>query len=243
MNIIEAADTLSLELRRLEFAPPVANVYNPFIYARASFCQYVEKYGSGKKEVLLLGMNPGPWGMAQTGIPFGEVNHVRDWLGINASIEKPEIEHPKRPVQGYDCTRSEVSGKRLWGWAKERFGTPESFFQRFFVINYCPLLFMEESGRNRTPDKLPAAEREALLLLCDDFLVQVIEHLQPSFLMGVGKFAEKRLLEVQERIGFDVTIGSIPHPSPANPQANRGWSQLAEKRLAEYGISVNCESN
>jgi len=42
-------------------------------------------------------MNPGPWGMAQTGVPFGEINAVKDWLGINAEVDKPQKQHPKRP--------------------------------------------------------------------------------------------------------------------------------------------------
>src|SRR5690606_19431577 len=143
----------------------------------------------GPKEVVLVGMNPGPFGMAQTGVPFGEVAAVRDWMGIEAAIGRPPEEHPKRPVLGFDCPRSEVSGARLWGWAKDRFGTPEAFFARFFVINYCPLVFLEESGRNRTPDKLPAAEREALTAVCDRALRDSIEVLSPQHVVGVGTWA------------------------------------------------------
>ena len=65
-------------------------------------------------------------------------------------------------VLGFECRRSEVSGARLWGWARDRFGTPQRFFERFFVANYCPLAFMEASGANRTPDKLSAAEQQEL---------------------------------------------------------------------------------
>ena len=36
------------------------------------------------KRVVFLGMNPGPFGMAQVGVPFGEVAAVRDWLRIDA---------------------------------------------------------------------------------------------------------------------------------------------------------------
>src|SRR5690606_6715112 len=124
-------------------------------------------YGRGPKEILLLGMNPGPFGMAQTGVPFGEIAAVRDWLGVRGVVGRPAIEHPKRPVQGFGCHRSEGSGKRLWGWAQDRFGEPERFFDRFFVVNYCPLVFLEVGGRNRTPDKLPVREREPLFEACD----------------------------------------------------------------------------
>ena len=184
----------------------------------------------------MLGMNPGPWGMVQTGVPFGEVAAARDWLKVSAEVGKPDKEHPKRQVAGFDCHRSEVSGERLWGWAKERFGTPNKFFKRFFVVNHCPLAFLEEGGRNRTPDKLPAAEREPLMQACDVALRRTIEYLQPKHVVGVGKFSEKRAQLALD--GLDVQIGSILHPSPASPLANRGWAEQADKQFAELGIKI-----
>ena len=155
-------------MSKLEFGEPVTHVYNPLQYAKRPHELYLSRFGAGPKEAVFVGMNPGPFGMGQTGVPFGDVGFVRDWMGIEAPVARPPDEHPKRPVLGFECERSEVSGSRLWGWAKERFGTPEKFFSRFFVINYCPLLFMESTGRNRTPDKLSAAERLALLSACDE---------------------------------------------------------------------------
>ncbi|MBL6975618.1 MAG: single-stranded DNA-binding protein [Deltaproteobacteria bacterium] len=179
--------------------------------------------------------NPHPWGMAQTGVPFGEVGRVRDWLGIKAPVGRPVGEHPKRPIQGFACTRSEVSGARVWGWAAERFGTPERFFARFFVANYSPLVFMEESGRNRTPDKLPKAEREPLFAACDRALRRTVDCLDPRFVVGVGRFAEDRIRAV---LGPDISrvVGCVPHPSPANPAANRGWGHIMDQSLKEIGI-------
>jgi len=150
MNLYSITDALLNELRPLRFGPPVTHVYNPLEYARKSYDRYLELYSSRPKEIVLLGMNPGPWGMAQTGVPFGEVTTVKEWLRIQAPVGTPAEIHPKRPVRGFACPKSEVSGRRLWGWAQETFDTPEQFFARFFVINYCPLLFIESSGRNRT---------------------------------------------------------------------------------------------
>jgi len=227
---------LNQELQALEFAEPVTHVYNPLVYARRTHNQYLKKYGSGPKEFLMLGMNPGPWGMAQTGVPFGEVAHVRDWLGIEGKVERPEIEHPKRPIQGLNCPRSEVSGRRLWGWAKDKFKTPEKFFARFFVANYCPLVFMEESGRNRTPDKLPAEERTAIVTACDQALQRLVEHFKPRMVIGVGAYAENR---AKIALGdMDVEIGRVLHPSPASPVANRGWAERADKDFAGLGIKL-----
>jgi single-strand selective monofunctional uracil DNA glycosylase len=235
-HLVDIARDLAGEVSRLVFGPPVTHVYNPLDYAWNAHSQYLERYGAAPKEVLFLGMNPGPWGMAQTGVPFGEVNAVRDWLRIDAAIRRPDREHPMRPVEGLDCARSEVSGARLWGWAQDVFGTPERFFARFFIGNYCPLAFLEESGRNRTPDKLPAAEKAPLLKICDRALRRTVECLGPELVVGVGAFAEARALAALD--GLKVEIGRILHPSPASPAANRGWAQHAAGELRELGLDL-----
>jgi single-strand selective monofunctional uracil DNA glycosylase len=227
---------LARGLSSLRFEPPVACVYNPLEYARRPFARYLELYGAPPKEVLLLGMNPGPWGMAQTGIPFGEVSIARDWLQVACPVDRPEREHPKRPILGFSCARSEVSGARLWGWVRETFKTPERFFARFFIANYCPLAFMEAGGKNLTPDKLPKEERLPLEGLCDAALRRLVEHLRPEHVIGIGGFARRRA--EQALAGIDVRIGEILHPSPANPQANKGWARRAQAALRAQGIRL-----
>ena len=233
--LVRVSRRLARDVERLAFAPPVAFVYNPLLYARAQFELYLERWGGAPKEVLLVGMNPGPFGMMQTGVPFGEVTLARDWLGIGAPVGRPAREHPKRPIEGFACARSEVSGARLWGWARDRFGTPERFFARFFVWNWCPLGFLAGSGRNLTPDKLPAGERRALETACDRALVEAVEALAPRHLVGVGAFAESAL---RRACGDRAPISRVLHPSPASPAANRGWAARAEAELAAAGIAI-----
>lgn len=236
LSLVDIAQDLAEKAGRLRFAPPVTHVYNPLTYAWETHIQYLGRFGAAPKEVLLLGMNPGPWGMAQTGVPFGEVGVVRDWLRIDAAIGRPEHEHPKRPIEGLACTRSEVSGARLWGWARDIFTTPERFFERFFVANYCPLTFMESTGRNRTPDKLPVSERTPLFAACDRALQRTVEILDPDLVVGIGVFAEERARSALA--GAGVRIGRILHPSPASPAANRGWSERATRELQELGVEL-----
>jgi single-strand selective monofunctional uracil DNA glycosylase len=235
-RLVAIAEELKRDVARLRFGPPVTHVYNPLTYAWASHRAYLERYGRGRREVVMLGMNPGPWGMAQTGVPFGEVSIVRDWLRIDERIDKPKIEHPKRPIEGLMCKRSEVSGARLWGWVKETFEEPRRFFERFMIVNYCPLVFMEESGKNRTPDKLPPKEREPLIAACDKALRRTIETLEPRYVIGIGAFAEQRAREALE--GLDVRIGRILHPSPASPLANTGWPKNTKTALGALGIAL-----
>lgn len=235
-ELVKVSRALSRAVSKLEFGGPVTQVYNPLQYARRSHELYLNRFGASPKEAVFVGMNPGPFGMAQTGVPFGDVGFVRDWMGIEAPVDRPADEHPKRPVLGFECERSEVSGSRLWGWAEERFGAPERFFSRFFVINYCPLLFIESTGRNRTPDKLSAGERGSLLPACDEALRAAVEVLNPNLVVGVGAWATKQALAA---LGDDgPRIGTVLHPSPASPKANRGWAPQAESDLRGLGIKL-----
>lgn len=234
VTLVRISRRLARDIDSLDTSRAAAYAYNPLIYARAPHELYLEKYGAGPKEALLLGMNPGPFGMAQTGVPFGDVGMVRDFLGIQAPVGRPPREHPKRPVEGFSCKRSEVSGTRLWGFAQERYGSPEAFFSRFFVVNYCPLVFMTETGSNLTPDKLPRELLREIEAICDEALRATVRALEPRLVIGVGGFAQKRAQ--QALTGLDVSIGTILHPSPASPAANRGWAEAARKQLAALGL-------
>ncbi len=235
-GVVSIAGRLRRSTRKLRFAPPVACVYAPLDYAWAPHRLYLERYGVEPREVLFVGMNPGPFGMVQTGVPFGDVAMVRDWLGIEAPVARPAREHPKRPVRGFDIGRGEVSGARFWGWAQARFATPEWFFRRAFVWNYCPLAFVGATGRNITPDTLPRSERERLFAVCDEALAAVVAHLRCTLIVGIGRFAARRAAPVAA--DAQARCGAAPHPSPASPAANRGWPGIFEAALHDLGFRV-----
>jgi single-strand selective monofunctional uracil DNA glycosylase len=235
-RLIESAARLRDGLASLTFAPPVAFVYRPLEYAWEPHCDYLRRFGEGRKRVVFFGMNPGPFGMTQTGVPFGEIAAVRDWMGIKGNVGRPDPEHPKRKVTGFDCDKSEVSGRRLWGLFADRFGKVENFFKDHFVANYCPLVFMSETGANVTPDKLPLAEAEPMEEHCDAHLRHVIETLQPEWVIGVGGFAEQRALRALESFGGGFNVGRVLHPSPASPLANRDWAGEATRQLVALGV-------
>jgi single-strand selective monofunctional uracil DNA glycosylase len=233
MSLEAAARELSDAIDGMRFAAPVSHVYNPLDYAWAPNAVYLRRFGQGRKKVVFVGMNPGPFGMVQTGVPFGEIAAVRDWMGIVGEVGRPAVENPKRPIEGFACERSEVSGRRLWGLFAERFGSAEAFFAEHFVANYCPLAFFD-GGRNLTPDKLPAAEQAPLLAACDAHLRQLVEVLEPEWVIGVGAWAEQRAREALA--GLPLKFGRVLHPSPASPAANRGWSEAATRQLVELGV-------
>ena len=235
--LVEVSRALCDTVGALHFDAPVSHVYNPLEYARVPHEMYLRRCGAGKKRYLFVGMNPGPFGMAQTGVPFGDVKMVRDFLRIEAEVGRPAREHPKRPILGFGCQRSEVSGTRVWGFIRERFVTPDAFFRVAFVYNYCPLCFMEASGKNRTPDQLPREEREPLFKACDAALRSVVQLLDARWVIAIGGFAEKRATQACADLP-GVRIVTVLHPSPANPKANRGWSKEVERALVAENLAL-----
>ena len=111
-------------------------------------------------------------------------------------------------------------------------------------MNYCPLAFVEESGRNRTPDKLPRREREKLFAACDEHLREVVRILEPEWLIGVGDFAAKRAMLVTPKLSSEggsipkklPRIGQILHPSPACPASNDNWASKSTAQLRALGV-------
>ena len=236
MSLVPVAQRLARSVAKLRFGSPVAYVYHPLEYAWEAHRLYLERFARTGTEALFVGMNPGPFGMAQTGVPFGEVAAVRDFLKIEAPVGRPRREHPKRPVEGFACRRSEVSGRRVWGWVADRFGSADAFFDLAFIWNWCPLAFVAESGANITPDTLPAAEREPLERACDAALRSVVEILEPRHVIGFGGFATERARRALGSAG--PAIGTVLHPSPASPAANRGWAPAVDRGLAALGVTL-----
>ena len=120
----------------------------------------------------------------------------------------------------------------MWGLFGDRFLTAERFFAEHTVLNYCPLAFVEGTGRNRTPEKLSAVERTAVFGECDKHLSEVVRILDPAWVIGVGDFAATRA----EHVLDGVKVGRILHPSPASPAANRDWAGQATAQLCELGV-------
>lgn len=247
-DLISISQQLSDEVHEMQFGGEVHTVYNPLVYAREPHAHYLRRFGHmcaddgplpapPKGRWLMIGMNPGPFGMAQTGVPFGEIGLVRDWMGIAGQVHQPPVVHPQRPITGFETTRSEVSGQRLWGWARDRFGTPELFFSKFWVHNTIPLVFMGETGRNITPDKLSKAERDPLFAAADRGLRATAELIEPAGVIAIGAFAERRAKAAFKK--YDLPIVRILHPSPASPKANRGWAPQAELELRAGGILLD----
>ncbi|XP_049877484.1 single-strand selective monofunctional uracil DNA glycosylase [Pectinophora gossypiella] len=227
-DFLHIIDELNVLLGQFQFPSTVECIYNPTIYARHTFEMYVRKYCNTKKPIMYFGMNPGPWGMSQTGVPFGEVNSVRDWLGIQGPVGKPPKEISARPVKGFDCTRTEVSGKRFWGLFKDICVVPDKFFETSFVYNYIPQQWMKNNGCNVTPGDLKTQQMENLFNICDRVLIKVLELYEVKTIVAIGKFCETRAQKAIKKYmsGSPVQILYMPHPSPRAVN-NNNWDQKA----------------
>lgn len=206
-------------------------VYNPLAYAWEPHRAYLELASGGGAKTLLLGMNPGPHGMGQMGIPFAATSVVRDLLKItDLEVGQPSTPHPKRPISGLDWPKEEVSGTRLWGLLENEYGSAESIFKSVFLLNHCPLmLFSGERATNITPDKITGPTTKALLERCDDHLREVVDIMQIERVIGVGRYSEKRALNALS--GIDISVTTCWHPSPASPLANRNKGEDWKKNV------------
>ncbi|CAK1583332.1 unnamed protein product [Parnassius mnemosyne] len=238
-NFFSLIDELNNKLEKFELPSAVKCVYNPTIYARYTFEMYVRKYCNSIKPIMYFGMNPGPFGMSQTGVPFGEVSSVRDWLGIEGPVGKPPKEVESRPVRGFACTRTEISGKRFWGLLKEICGTPEKFFETSFVYNYLNQQWMKSNGCNLTPGDFKVSEMKALYEICDQTFIRVLELYKVQTIVAVGKFCETRAHKaIEEHLpskSRTIKVLYLPHPSPRTVN-NNDWDQKAKEYLIKYDL-------
>ncbi|XP_043254981.1 single-strand selective monofunctional uracil DNA glycosylase [Colletes gigas] len=234
-QLLSLESNLASELRKIKFGLPVKYVYSPLEYAYDTHKMYVKAYCCTAKKILFLGMNPGPWGMSQTGVPFGEIKMVRDWLKICGPVGKPDKEQPDRKITGFQCTRTEISGKRLWGLFQKLCGKPEKFFEHAYLHNYCPIALMDTKGRNITPAEIKGPEQINLQSSCDNALADAIRLLKVEILIGIGGYAEKRALRVVQSHNLHVKVLCLPHPSPRAVN-NKNWDEKAESKLREFGL-------
>ena len=229
--------SLAEELGKVDFADSkVKYILNPLEYCEEPHLQYLEKYLTGPKTVLFLGLNPGPWGMGQTGVPFGAVTPCQTFLNISGEVSSPACCPPKVKILGFNSTRREVSGERFWGFVQSKWSTAENFFENCFVQNYCPLVLTTETGRNITPAELRSDCKAVVMSHCDSALVRSLALLQTTQVVAIGRFVYDRVKKAVKQHDLKISLSFLTHPSPANPAANQGWARAAELSLNKLNI-------
>lgn len=238
-EVLAAARWLSGELSQfvIDPLPPASYAANPTVYAYENYAQAMARLADGPRGVLLVGMNPGPHGMAQTGVPFGDVVNARailgrqsqgsGWSGCRLALGDKVLLDAK----GLDYHRGEVSGDRLWSALQQICGSLESAYQQVCVINYCPLLFLDNGGLNVTPDDFPKSDRVRLpkfTAACDEHLRRVVKALTPKIVIAVGGYSDKRC---RVALGHTVPIVKITHPSPRTAATAGAWIGMVAKPI------------
>lgn len=239
--------------------PEGIRVYNPLVYGRVAHERYLSLAASGPRPVLFVGMNPGPHGMVQTAVPFGDVVNARAIQALAGSVEgAPLIDRERlpalahlRPIEGYSFARKEVSGTRFWSEFAPVFAAAGptrdrllSTLRSAFVLNICPLAFFgavdplkgpRSPAANITPDKLPKPYREQVLAPCREYFGVVLRSLRPWGLVCFGGWAEKLAATwVRDIDGQPPRVEKVHHPSPRVLNTAAGWHPAAA--LAERGF-------
>ncbi|KAF7991960.1 hypothetical protein HCN44_010761 [Aphidius gifuensis] len=234
-NLLNIELNLSINLDKLNYNNPIDYIYCPIIYAKTVHFNYLNKYCRDKKNIMILGMNPGPWGMSQTGVPFGEINIVIDWLKINGHIDKPKRQHEQRQVDGFSCKRSEISGRKFWSLFKKLSNNPDTFFRHCFLRNFFKptIIIIIIAG----------PEQKKLQEFCDQALIEVIKILDVKVIIGVGRFSEQRAKKVVKTAKLSTKVLWMIHPSP-RATIGKNWQNLTldflkKENLIEYFIDDN----
>lgn len=221
-------------LQTIETPSSITHVYNPLNYASNLHCAYLEKFLDGPKRVIFVGMNPGPNGMGQTGVPFGNILTVRNEMGLSGRVQQPPSVHVKRPICGLECTIEEPSGVRIWGLFKKLAGgSLMTFGKNCFVHNFCPLIFYDKAGRNITPSELKGDYKAIIGKLCLDALDKELDLLQPEILVPIGEYINgiiKRSRHVNS-----LKVYKLHHPSP-RALNNQNWPEKAEQLLHKFDL-------
>ena len=223
-------------------------VWNPGRYGERWHRRFRETYPPGPNPVLLLGLNPGPYGMGQTGIPFTDIRRLESDLPELAARLRTDGESIGLPgLAPPDLRRRldrtfESSSIRVYRFLRLAGGSAGAGWRRVVAANPCPMLFMEGTV-NRTPADLRRALRKrggrlervtARLEECDQLrrecAREAVRVLEPRGVILLGR-------NIQEALAGDPSLGAVPggvlaweHPARAVPDAWAGGLVRAVRR-------------
>lgn len=193
----------------------VRRILNPLVYAWHLHEEYMGKVPQGTK-ILFVGMNPSPSSL--TGIPFYEKDAMTNLFGAPLLTQLLN-EMPAK----YRGNETSESGQRFWEFVFKKFGSYDKFFRYCFIINYCPLIFMNKDGGNVPLDGFNDASQSLLknlMAISDSGLKDIIDHIKPTLIIGIGRYAFNR---VRQANTSNIKCYQIRHPSPATGMTSDQW--------------------
>lgn len=273
MDLLQKTRDLAAVLDTFRHPAGVSHVYNPLSYMATAHEAWLSRYvqygecdevAVTPSPYLILGMNPGPWGMVQTGVPFGDVPNAGKLIGVRdgstpftaqipcgvslPAIFKPQLDgiqlHPKRPVQGFACTRVEASGDRLWGGLATVWGLLDAVLDDCFAMNYCPLAYFSgEAGENVTPEAFikagpyrDEAYAQELDDVCGAYLRTVMRAMDTKVVLAIGRYAERKAKIAASMVANKPAVVYLTHPSPLATRNAEQWAEMARTTMQAAGV-------
>jgi len=254
-QILAASDRLS---ERLAALPPVGDLValDPTRYCRSAWAAYLQM-AARLGCVLVVGMNPGPHGMAQTGVPFTD-----PWIVDELDLQAPRADVPPADIpavgswrhrshraRGVLGSKREESAKRLWPLLREICApyaavgpsadkiaeATRRVCNEVLLVNALPICWLDPAGKNVSAEQVekraPAQVREGLRDLVNEWLQAVADILRPAAVIGVGRWAREFVtdLDVDHFVEIPFRDG-IKHPSPS-AGSEAAWRAEAEPIL------------
>jgi single-strand selective monofunctional uracil DNA glycosylase len=215
-------------------------VLDPSRYGERWHAPFRRLYPPRARPLLVFGLNPGPYGMAQTGIPFTDLKRLAQGLPRLAAELARSGERLSLPglapssLQPFLTRTFESSSVRVHRFLRLAHGSAERAFREVVFVNPCPLLFIDRAlGENRTPADLPRALRAGV----DEARVEVVSvavaRLRARGAIVLGRDAAAALsVPLRARLGERAVV-EWEHPARAVPDI---WARGLLAALRRRGL-------
>lgn len=161
---------------------------------------YRKFYDDMNRRHLILGINPGRFGAAVTGVPFTDTKRLQSECGLTVNAAAT---HEPSATFVYEVIKN--------------FGGVEKFYGHFYINSICPLGFTKTNEKGRDVNYNYYDSRE-LTLAVKDFMVTSLKkqiamgvYTDVCFCLGTGK-NEKFIRELNEQHQFFQKIVPLEHP-------------------------------
>jgi single-strand selective monofunctional uracil DNA glycosylase len=223
-------------------------VLNPGRYGERWHARFRRAYPMSPRPLLVFGLNPGPYGMAQTGVPFTDLKRLESalpglWKDLVASGEPVTRPGLAPPSLARHLTRTfESSSVRVYRFLERAYGRPELALREVVFVNPCPLLFIDpETGANRTPADLPRALRarkaaelvHAFEELRRATVLEAVAELEPRGAILLGRDVAAAVGEALRAALGARSVVEWEHPARAVPET---WSRGLADELRKRGL-------
>jgi len=196
-------------------------VWNPALYALDIYQEYLTKFPPEPGAILALGLNPGPYGMAQTGIPFTDCRTASGALGMEMTIPgkaPDDLISRLKKANGKWRGTYERSSLGMYRFLILAWGDIKTAYRNWFVGNPCPLLFLDPERWNVTPADPRLRRMKEVGELRQRAVIGFSEILNPRGIVCFGKDVAKAVGEVAIRqVGPDRVV-FYEHPARAVPE-------------------------